>query len=168
LCTTNSHTIRKSNGVGSSTTIIFTGSASGSSGSTDGVISSARFNSPSTISIDSLTNIYVADTGNDKIRKVTILSPVASSTVSTLVGTSSAGYNGDNILAVNARLNAPSGIDLDTLGNLYIADTGNNRIRFVNITTNIITTLTTGYTPQYIDVDKYGNSYFTDQNTNRL
>jgi hypothetical protein len=135
VCASGRHTIRRNTLGSPQSTSTYYGS-SDNSGSADGVYANARFNSPSTIAIDTLTNIYVADTGNDKIRKIT----VSTSLVSTIVGTSSAGYNGDNIKATTAQLNAPYGVDIDSLGNLYIADTGNNRIRFVNITTNIITT----------------------------
>jgi hypothetical protein len=106
--------------------------------------------------------MYVADTGNHKIRKIT------SSGVTTVVGTGSSGSSGDNGLAASALLNLPYGIDIDTLGNLYIADTYNARIRFVNIYTNIITTIVASYVPQYIDVDNYGNFYFTDINADKL
>jgi hypothetical protein len=163
LCTTGRHTIRKSSAAGSSGTSTYVGS-SGNAGSNEGSLGNARFSSPSTIAIDTLTNIFVADTSNHKIRKVTI----ATTTVSTVVGTATNGYNGDGVKATNAQLNAPYGVDVDSLGNIYIADTGNNRIRFVNISTSIITTLLTGYTPQYIDTDKFGNSYFSDLSTARV
>jgi hypothetical protein len=163
LCTTGRHTIRKSNAAGSGTTTTYVGS-SDTPGSTEGTLGNARFNFPSTIAIDTLTNIFVADTSNNKIRKVTI----ATTTVSTVVGTATNGYNGDGVKATNAQLNLPYGVDVDSLGNIYIADTGNNRIRFVNISTSIITTLLTGYTPQYIDTDKFGNSYFSDLSTDRV
>jgi sugar lactone lactonase YvrE len=70
--------------------------------------------------------IYITDSGNAKIRKVDL-----DGNISTVAGNGNYGYNGDNIPAVNARLDSPNNVDLDNAGNLYIADWSNNRVRKV-------------------------------------
>jgi len=99
--------------------------------------------------------------------------------ITTIAGDSTAGYNGDSIPAINAELNAPIFVALDGLGNFYISDWQNNRIRKVN-TSGIITTIAgTGtpglsgdgglatnakiWTPAGLKFDKYGNLYFADE-----
>jgi sugar lactone lactonase YvrE len=89
--------------------------------------------SPSGLAADSQGNIYIADTGNNAIRKVD-----KSGNMSTVAGTSKpcAGGNcGDNGPAVNATLNAPQGVAIDSKGNIFIADTADNRIRCVVVAT---------------------------------
>jgi hypothetical protein len=96
----------------------------------------ALLNFPDSLAFDAAGNLYIADASNNRIRMVT-----ANGVVSTVAGTGTAGYNGDDILATNARLNFPSRIVLDSAGNMYIADCHNNRVRFVNRSTGIITTI---------------------------
>ena len=88
------------------------------------------------ISLHHLGNIYIADQWNHRIRKVTVSTGI----ISTIAGTGTAGYSGDNGAATSATLNYPHGVVLDTAGNMYIADFTNNRIRKVTISTGIITT----------------------------
>ena len=88
------------------------------------------------ISLHHLGNIYIADAGNNRIRKVTISTGI----ISTIAGTGTSSYSGDNGAATSATLNYPRGVVLDTAGNVYIADTNNQRIRKVTISTGIITT----------------------------
>ena len=88
------------------------------------------------ISLHHLGNIYIADTFNNRIRKVTVSTGV----ISTIAGTGYQSYSGDNGAATSATLNYPFGVGLDTAGNVYIADTYNHRIRKVTISTGIITT----------------------------
>jgi sugar lactone lactonase YvrE len=94
--------------------------------------------------IDGSGNLYIADSGNNVIRKVN-----TSGTITTIAGNNSKGYSGDSGPAINASLYAPSGAAVDSAGNLYIADAGNNRVREVAATTGIITTIagtgTAGY-----------------------
>src|SRR5207302_11263104 len=91
----------------------------GSSGTNDGTGSAARFNNPYGVGVDSVGNVYVADSGNDTIRKVT-----PAGVVTTLAG--SAGNPGSaNGVGSNARFNSPFGVAVDTAGNVYVADTAN-------------------------------------------
>lgn len=69
--------------------------------------------------------MYIADTNNQRIRKIT------GATISTFAGTGVFGFTGDNGPATNASLASPRGVFLDTAGNVYITDTGNDRIRKV-------------------------------------
>ena len=89
------------------------------------------------ISLHQLGNIYIADRGNCRIRKVTVSTGI----ITTIAGSSTSGsYSGDNKPATIAELNDPTGVVLDTAGDVYIADLYNHRIRKVTISTGIITT----------------------------
>jgi len=90
----------------------------------NGLATDAELNSPSRVIIDEVGNLYIADTGNNCIRRVDI-----NGIISTVSGIGAEGYSGDDGFAVNARLSSPSGVAIDGLENLYIADTGNYRIR---------------------------------------
>lgn len=128
--------------------------------------------------VDSRGNIYFADSANNLVRKI---SPTGG--IVTLAGTGTAGYTGDGGAATAAELNAPSKVVVDAAGNLYIADTGNNVIRYVNVATGQISTAagngTAGYTgdsgpaasaelnkPQGLAVDLTGNVYVADTGNN--
>jgi len=97
------------------------------------------------ISLHHLGNIYIADTFNNRIRKVTVSTGI----ISTIAGTGIGSYSGDNGAATSAALSYPRGVGLDTAGNVYIADTLNNRIRKVTISTGIITTIAGTGTASY-------------------
>ena len=123
--------VRKITPAGVITTIAGTGSI-GYSGD-GGAATSATLNNPQGIAIDAAGNIFIADTGNNVVRKVT-----AAGVISTVAGDGVAGFTDDRI-ATNAMLNAPVGLAVDSVGNLYIADQNNNVVRKVS-TTGIITT----------------------------
>ncbi len=89
------------------------------------------------LAIDSSNNIYSVDRGACVVREIT---PAAVSTIVAGV-LNSCGYNSDGITATTAQLNAPYGIAVDSAGNLYIGDTGNNRVRMVTLATGLISTL---------------------------
>jgi uncharacterized protein (TIGR03437 family) len=92
----------------------------------------AQLNSPGAVALDSKGDLYIADTGNHRIRKI------SGGIITTIAGTGTLGYTGDKAAATGATVNAPSGLGFDSAGNLYIADTGNNVIRKIsggNITT---------------------------------
>jgi hypothetical protein len=94
-----------------------------------GPAASAKLNQPSGIALDAAGNLYIADTGNHVIRRV---NPSGTITTFSGQGPSSAGFSGDGLAAGNAKLNAPLSVAVDATGNLYIADSGNSRVRMVN------------------------------------
>ena len=100
--------------------------AGGSEGFRDGQGTNAAFNTPSAIAIDSKNNLYVADTGNNAIRKI---SPTG--VVETLAGDGTSGYRDGP--ARSAQFNGPVGVAVDKEGNVYVADTYNDRIRQITI-----------------------------------
>jgi hypothetical protein len=122
--------------------VINTLAGTGTAGSTgDGAdASSALLNTPSGLQVTTSGLVYVADTGNHKIR---LIDQSKNNQITTLVGTGTAG-SADGAAAV-ARLNAPTAVTFDTSGNVYIADTGNNKIRMVSAT-GIVSTLAGGGT----------------------
>jgi DNA-binding beta-propeller fold protein YncE len=88
------------------------------------------------LATDSAGNIYIADTGNDKIRKITAETGI----ITTVAGTGARGFFGDNGQAVSAELKDPQDVAVDSSGNIYIADSGNYSIRKVS-SNGIITTI---------------------------
>lgn len=126
-----SHTLRKVTSSGVVTT--FAGTA-GTSGSVDGTGTAARFNKPSGLALDTAGNLYVADTGNSTVRKV---SPAG--VVTTLAGLSAIAGLKDGTGAL-AWFNEPEGVTADASGNLYLADTGNAVIRKIT-SAGVVTTL---------------------------
>ena len=175
---TNNHRIRK---VDASTGNISTVAGTGTDGYSGdgGAATAARLNSPSGVAVDGAGNLYIADTGNSRIRKVD-----SSGNISTVAGTGTDGYSGDGAAATAARLNSPSGVAVDGAGNLYIADTGNSRIRKVDSSGNISTVAGTGTrgfsgdgaaataaqlrNPQGVALDGAGNLYIADRFNHRI
>ncbi|HLP01140.1 MAG TPA: immunoglobulin domain-containing protein, partial [Opitutaceae bacterium] len=127
------HTIRKITSSGAVTT--FAGQA-GTPGSANGSATSARFNTPTAVAVDSSGNVYVADTNNNTVRKIN-----AGGTVTTLAGLSGVSGATDGNGA-DALFNQPQGLALDAAGNLYVADTGNSSVR--KITSNGTVTTVAG------------------------
>jgi len=113
-------TIRKITPEGVVTTLA---GAAGVYGSNDGTGAAARFHEPRSVATDNAGNVYVADTGNDTIRKIT-----PEGTVTTLAGTTGMQDSIDGMGAA-ARFNFPYGVATDNAGNVYVADTGNDTIR---------------------------------------
>jgi len=97
----------------------------------------ATLSMPESVALDTAGNIYFVDFSNNVIRKVT----ASTGAITTVAGTGSVGSQGDNGPALSANLNFPSAVAVDTAGNIYIADTGNNRIRKVAASTGYITTV---------------------------
>jgi sugar lactone lactonase YvrE len=127
----NSATIRRVSPQGVAVT--FAGSV-GAVGSTDGAGTSARFNTPTRIEADADGTLYVTDTGNSTIRKIS-----AAGAVTTLAGTAGQCGSADGD-ARSARFCSPQGITLDRQGNLYVADTLNHTIRRID-RNNVVTTV---------------------------
>ena len=121
------------------TTVAGTG-ALGFSGDS-GPATSARLASPIALAL-SANLLYIADSGNHRIRSVDL----ATGLISTLAGSGMQTFRGDGALASAAALDTPSALALDSAGNLFIADTGNHRVRRVDATTHIITTVAGGTT----------------------
>lgn len=135
-----------------------------------GPATSAQVNEPEGIALDSSGNIYIADYGNSKIRKID-----TSGTINTVAGTGSTGYSGDGGPATAASLNLPTGVAIDTAGNVYIADNQNSRIRKVNSSGDITTIISTGtsgvstlFFPEDVAVDTAGHVYVADYNNMRI
>jgi streptogramin lyase len=141
-------------------------------GSADGTGSTARFWSPSSVAVDTNGNVYVADTQNHTIRKVT-----SAGVVTTLAGLAGAGGGSTDGTGSAARFNSASGVAVDTTGNVYVAEDANNTIRKVT-PAGVVTTLAglavtpgsangTGSAarfdrPSGVAVDTNGNVYVAD------
>ena len=105
----------------------------------------AGINGPTSVALDAAGNLYISE--SNRIRRVDKRSGV----IATIAGTGTQGFRGDGGPATNAYLNRPLGIALDSTGNLYFVDVNNLRIRRINLTTGIITTVAgngaDGFTP---------------------
>jgi len=117
-----------------------------------GPATSAEFNDPSAIAIDAAGNVYIADAANHRIRKVDTLG-----TITTFAGNGTPGFSGDGGPATSAELYYPYGVAVDTSGNVYVADTWNNRIRKVD-TSGVITTFAGNGTSGFEELGGTGNS----------
>ncbi len=124
--------------VAAATGVITTVAGNGTGGYTgdNGPATSAELNYPASVALDRFGNLYIADAYNQVIRKVT----ASSGTISTAAGNGQWGYSGDGGAATAAELRDPYGVALDSVGNLYIADSGNQVIRQVNAGTGVIST----------------------------
>lgn len=144
-----------------------------------GPATAARMSYPSGIAVDAIGNMYIADQRNDRIRKVDTFG-----VITTYAGTGFPGFSGDGGAAISAKLYHPTRVTLDGTGNLYIADSGNNRIRKVDATGNISTVAGNGVkgylgdggnallaemaNPIDMVVDAAGNLYIADYGNNRI
>ena len=151
IADTGNHVIRKLQ-AGAITTMA--GSV-GNPGSANAQGTSASFNNPTGIVMDTIGNIYIADTGNNQIRRIDPTS---------------------NVTTYASGFNAPRGVTIDTAGILYVADTANNQIRKVDVSRAVTTYAGTGnvghadgstaaatfYAPQGITIDRVGNVYVAD------
>ena len=130
----------------------------------DGPAAVARLNHPSGVAADALGNLYIADRDNHRIRRVT-----PDGLITTIAGTGEAGNGGDGGLAVAAQLNSPSAVNLDTAGNLYIADTGNHRVRVVTAWGQIVPVVSTGLdSPVSVAADGNGYLYLADASSGKI
>ena len=175
-------TIRKITAAGVVTTLA---GATGMFGSTDGTGAAARFDFPSDVAVDSAGNVYVADPDNCTIRKVS-----AAGVVTTLAGTAGMSGSADGTgAAARFGFRSPSGVAVDSAGNVYVADTSNNTIRKVSAA-GVVTTLAgtagmrgsadgTGAAARFsfdfpfssaggVAVDSAGNIYVADTSNNTI
>jgi sugar lactone lactonase YvrE len=144
-----SHRIRKISPSGAVTTL----GGNGTQGFINGQGTATRFFYPYGIAVDSAGIVYVADTGNDLIRKID-----RNSNVTTLAGIYAARAFADGP-GIAARFFGPSGIGVDSAGNIYVADTFNNRIRKIDRSSNVTTYFTTSMNNYSVAVDSAGNVY---------
>ena len=178
IADTNNQTVRKM--VLSSGEVSTIAGLAGTSGSADGTGSSALFNGPFGVAVDSSGNVYVADADNNTIRKVT-----SSGVVTTIAGLAGSSGGADGT-GGTATFDSPSALTIDSSGKLYVADTGNFTIRVVVPSTGVVSTLagvagTSGssdglgsaalfFQPAGIAADNNGDLYIadTDNHTIRL
>jgi uncharacterized protein (TIGR03437 family) len=142
-----------------------------------GPATSAQLNQPTAVAADFAGNLYISDTGNIRIRKV------SSGVITTVAGNGTPGFSGDNGPATSARLFGPSGLAADSAGNIYIADADNGRVR--KVSNGVVTTVAGngahGYSgdngpatsaqlsgPLGVAVDASGNLYIADFYVNRI
>jgi len=157
--------------------IVTTLAGSTTAGSGNGTGTAAGLNWPIGVAADNSGNLYVADYNNNQIRKIVISSGV----VTTLAGSTTGGSN--NGTGTAASFSAPTGVACDGLGNLYVADYGNNLIRKIVISSGVVTTLAgsgasgsgngTGTAasfsePSAVVADRSGNLYVADQLNNEI
>ncbi len=141
-------------------------------GGDGGPATEAKLHTPKGMAVDSTGNLYIADSGNHRIRKVD-----TNGIITTIAGTGQRGYNGDGIPADEATLNWPDGLVLDNAGNIYFSDSQNYRVRKISVN-GIISTIAGnvgGYSgdggpaidanfvkPEDLAIDSIGNIYITD------
>jgi sugar lactone lactonase YvrE len=178
IADTHNHRIRKLNlTTGTLTTIA--GTSAGFFGDA-GPATTAQLNLPTALVLDSANNLYLADTGNHRIRKIS-----TAGIITTIAGTGTQGFSGDSGPATAAAIDSPTGIALDTANNLYLADAHNHRIRRIDAGTGIITTIagtgTPGFSgdttaattasldlPHGLTIDAAGNLYLADTENHRI
>jgi hypothetical protein len=156
------------------------GNGVGTFGGDGGPATSANLKNPTGVAVFG-NSLYIADNQNNRIRVVNLLTGV----INTVAGTGTAGSGGDGGSAESAQLNGPYGVAVDVSGNLYIADTNNNRIREVNPISGIIFTVagngTVGsggdggpatsaqlYHPAGVALDAIGHIYIADTDNQRI
>ena len=159
--------------VNTTTNIINTVAGTGVNGFSGdgGLATSAQLNGPQGIDVDLAGNLYIADSTNDRIRKVT----VATGIITTVAGNGTGGFSGDGAAATSAQLNNPEDVAVNEAGTeLYIADTINNRIRKVDLVSGIITTVFGDGTTPILDrppglaLNTAGKLYISDKNNERI
>jgi len=172
---THNHRIRKLNLATGIITTIAGSSTPGFDGDNNPA-TTAHLNLPTAIAIDPTNNLYIADTQNHRIRKVT-----PSGIITTIAGNGTQGFSGDSDPATSASIDSPTGLAADTTS-LYLADTHNHRIRKLNLVTGIITTIagtgTANYNgdgvntnlalPHGLTLDASGNLYLADTANQRI
>jgi sugar lactone lactonase YvrE len=179
IADTHNHRIRRlSLTTGIITTIA--GTTAGFSGD-NGLATTAQLDLPTALALDHSSNLYIADTGNHRIRRLNLTTGI----ITTVAGTGIQGSSGDNALATAATIDSPTGLAVDAANNLYLADTHNHRIRRLNISTGIITTIAgtgiAGFSgddvpaitsalalPQGLTIDAAGNLYLADASNHRI
>ena len=183
IADTGNSVLRKVNPVTAYASVLAGTVGSAGFGGDNGLAGAATLRSPQGVAVDTAGNVYIADTGNNVIRKITL----ATGVITTIAGNGTAAFAGDGGSAALASLNGPTRVALDAAGDLYIADAGNNRVRFVSAASGRIATLAgtgTAATPFMGDgglataatlnapgglvVDALDNVYIADTGDNRI
>jgi sugar lactone lactonase YvrE len=151
----------------------------------------AALNIPTGVAEDIVGTLYFADTNNNRVRKVVQPTVINHDIISTIAGNGSAGFSGDNGQGTAAQLNGPSGVAVDTHGDVFVSDTGNNRVREIlpsgiiktyagngascgrnpagaTVTNNIPATSASLCSPTGLALDHSGNLYISDSGHNRV
>lgn len=131
------------------------------------VATAVALRSPRAVAVDSAGNLYIADTESQRVRRV-----APGGAIAVIAGSGVPGFSGDGGTATAAQLQDPNGVAVDSAGNVYIADTGNNRIRRVT-PGGVISTVAGGTTDQLnapagVAVDGAGTVYIADTGNNRV
>lgn len=181
IADSNNHVIRKVDTTGTITTVAgssVAGVGIEGFGGDGGPATSALLDTPMGVAVDASGNLYIADTHNQRIRRVN-----AAGVITTVAGNGTAGYSGDGSVPTSAELFLPQGVALDAAGNLYIADTGNERIR--KVSGSIITTVAGNGlqmysgdggaataagldTPTGVAADAFGNIFIADSHNQSI
>lgn len=142
-----------------------------------GPATSAILDSPAGVTVDLAGNVYIADSHNQRIRKI------SNGTIQTIAGTGVPGFAGDGGSALSARLNLPTAVTVDAAGNVYFTDTNNHRVRKISGTTistvagngeqiylgdGVLATQTGLDSPAGVAVDSAGNLYIGDTHNQRV
>jgi len=168
----------------SGTITTFAGNGTCGYGGDNGLATGAELNYPEGVAVDGGGNVYIADSGNNRIREVSE-NDQGEYIITTVAGNGTAGFSGDGGLATSAEIDFPIGVGVDLENNLYIADTGNNRVREVpRLGTRTINTVagdgsstysgdggpatSAGVNPVGVTFSPGGNMYIVDQDNNRI
>jgi sugar lactone lactonase YvrE len=157
---------------------VFFGDGRGFSGD-GGLAMNATLSGPTDVALDADGNLYIADAANNRIRKV-----APNGTITTVAGNGSQNFSGDGGPATRAGLNNPTGVNVDAFGNLWIVDSGNNRVRKLILNGPIVTVAGSGvqgfsgdggsatsaalFSPSFVVGDAAGNLYLSDYFNNRI
>lgn len=150
----------------------FAGSATPGFAGDGGPASAARLNVPQGVALDADGNVYIADSGNHRIRRVN-----TNGVINTIAGSGTRGFAGDGGPAFSAQLAAPQGVAVDPQGNVYIADTANHRVRRIDRSGNISTVAGTGepgtgpgqlWLPSQLAFDPAGNLLITSSGAGQV
>jgi hypothetical protein len=157
------------------------GAAGGGYAGDGGPATNAKLAGPSGLAVDAAGNLYIADSGNQRIRRVAIGTGV----ITTIAGTGRPGFEGDGVAAGNAQLNQPAAVAVDGGGNVFIADRLNHRVRKIAAKTGVITTVAGTGSADYggdggpaarallnepggVALDSAGNLYIADTGNSRV